>query len=78
MKKILNIATFGLAGALLKPFGKDKKKEEPAATPTPERVMPLADDEAIRRAKSASIIRQTGRSGRASTILTSPGSTLGG
>ena len=75
MKKILNVATFGLAGKIL---GGGGKKKEAAPAPTPERVMPLADDEAIQRARKDSIIRQMGRSGRASTILTSPGSTMGG
>lgn len=75
-KKVLNVATFGLAGALLKPFGKDKKK--PVAPEPGPRVMPLADDEAIRRARTSSLLRQSNRSGRASTILTNPGSTLGG
>jgi len=74
-KKILNIATFGLAGALLKPFGKDKKKT-PAPAPSPI-VMPLPDDEAVRRAKRASIIKQRGRSGRSSTMLTNDSGKLG-
>lgn len=73
-KKILNVATFGLAGALL---GKKKKPAE-AAAPT-ERVMPLPDDEEVKRARKLSMLRQRGRSGRSSTILTgSSGSTLGG
>ena len=76
-KKLLNVATFGLAGALLKPFGDGKKKE---AAPAPaERVMPLPDDEAVQRARKASMLRQRGRSGRSSTILTGgSGTTLGG
>lgn len=72
-KKILNLATFGLAGQLIG----GKKKAAPA--PTPEQrpaVMPLADDEAVRRAKRKSIIQQRARRGRESTILT--GDTLGG
>jgi hypothetical protein len=79
-KKILkgaaNLATFGLAGSVIKSmFGKKK----PAATPAPEQkptVMPLADDEAVRQAKRKSIIQQRSRRGRESTILT--GDTLGG
>lgn len=75
-KKILNVATFGLAGALLKPFGKDKKKPAtPVAEPGP-RVMPIADDAQVMRARRQSIIQQRGRRGRASTMLT--GDTLGG
>lgn len=73
-RKILNVATFGLAGAL---FGGGKKKEpapEPqVAAPT---VMPEPDDERIRQARRRSIIRQRGRRGRESTILT--GDRLGG
>lgn len=78
-RKILN-ATFGLGGLLGKPFGSGKKKKEaPAAAEPAPRVMPLADDEAVKRARKNSIIQQIGRSGRASTILTSPsGTTLGG
>jgi hypothetical protein len=75
MRKILNAGTFGLAGKIL--GGGGKKKAAPAATP-PERVMPLPDDEAVARARKASMFRQANRSGRASTILTSPGSTMGG
>ncbi len=77
-KKLLNVATFGLAGALLKPFGGKKKDKAVAAAPE-ERVMPLPDDEAIKRARMATIARSRGRSGRSSTILTGgAGSTLGG
>lgn len=77
-KKILNVATFGLAGALLKPFGKDKKKEAaPAPTPGPV-VMPLADDEAVKLARKRSIAAQMKRGGRQSTMLTSSSETLGG
>lgn len=76
-KKILNVATFGLLGALTKPFGTDKPKvAEPVAGP---KVMPLADDEAIKRAKKASILKQMARGGRTSTMLSSDdsGSMLG-
>lgn len=72
-KKILNIATFGIAGALL---GGKKKKAAPAPEPGPV-VMPLADDEAIMRAKKRSIASQLKRGGRSSTILSSSGETLG-
>lgn len=76
MAKKLLIATFGVAGALL---GGKKKAAAPAAT-TPERVMPLADSEQVARARKDSILRQQGRTGRSSTILTggSPASTFGG
>lgn len=74
-EKILNIATFGLAGAL---FGGGKKKE-PAPTPAPEpQTMPVADDEAIRTARRRSIASQMKRSGRSSTMLSSDSDTLGG
>lgn len=73
-KKILNIAAFGLAGAIL---GGKKKKPEPTPTPEPEpNVMPLPDDEKIMQARRKSIASQRRRSGRSSTILT--GETLGG
>lgn len=74
-KKILNVATFGLAGALLKPFGKDKKKAAPAPEPAPQ-VMPLADD--ARLARKRAIIAQQKRSGRSSTILSDGSDKLGG
>jgi hypothetical protein len=57
------------------------KKKKPAAAATPaERVMPIADDEAVKRAQRLSILQGRGRTGRSSTILTgaSSGSTLGG
>lgn len=55
------------------------KKKAPA--PAPEagpKVMPLADDEAIRRARKNALVRQLGRSGRSSTILSGDSETLGG
>lgn len=67
-KKILNIATLGLLGG-------SKKKAEPA--PVGPKVMPLADDEAIKRARKASIIQQMGRGGRSSTILSDDSDSLG-
>jgi hypothetical protein len=74
-KKILNIATFGLAGALF--GGKDKKKAAPAPEPAP-RVMPLADDDAVMRARRRSIAEQQRRAGRSSTMLTAESDSLGG
>ena len=53
-----------------------KAPKAPKMDPPP--VMPVADDEAIRRAKKQSIIRQMSRGGRESTILTSDSETLGG
>ncbi len=51
----------------------------PAAPPPGPIVMPLADNEAIARAKRKAIAGQVQRGGRTSTILTSePGSKLGG
>lgn len=71
-RKILNAATFGLAGAIL---GGGKKKT-PTPTPAPV-VMPLADDEAVRRARRKSIAGRR-RSGRSSTMLSAGSDTLGG
>lgn len=76
-KKILNAATFGIGGGLIKSVFGGKKKAPAAVAPEQKpAVMPLADDEAVRRAKLRSVIRQRGRSGRASTDLTG-GYTLG-
>ena len=74
-KKILNVATFGLAGALLKPFGKKKKE---AATPVAEPTMPIADDQAILMARNRAVAQQIQRGGRSSTILTDNSDSLGG
>lgn len=76
-KKLLNVATFGLAGALLKPFGKDKKKEAPAPEAAPQ-VMPLADDDSVLRARKRSLAAQMKRGGRSSTMLSSDSDKLGG
>jgi hypothetical protein len=76
-KKILNVATLGLiGGSVLKPFGGSKKKAPAPAPETP--VMPMADDEAVRRARRAALARQMSRGGRSSTILSSGSETLGG
>lgn len=76
----LGFFTGGPAGALaggtaglLDSFG--KKKSSAAATGPI--VMPLADDEAVARAKRLSIAQQLARGGRSSTIL-SDQQTLGG
>lgn len=75
-KRILSIATGGLlAGSIA--GGSKKKETAPAPAPTTERVMPLPDDEAVRRARKASILKQRGRSGRSSTILSDSGDKLG-
>ena len=74
-KKILNVATFGLAGSLLKPFS--KKKKTPVA-PVAEPTMPIADDEAILRARKRAVAQQIQRGGRSSTILTDNSDSLGG
>lgn len=63
-------------GSLLGIGGK-KKAPAPAPVETPN-VMPIADDEAVRRARKQSIIRQMGRSGRSSTMLSADSDTLGG
>lgn len=72
MRKILNVATFGVAGLLL---GK-KKKDAPVEAPAAPTAMPTADDETVRLARKRSIVQSMGRRGRASTDLT--GGTLGG
>ena len=72
---------FPLGGlALASKINGGGKKKKTAAAPEPtERVMPLPDDEAVKRARMASILQQRGRSGRSSTILTGgSGTTLGG
>lgn len=49
----------------------------PAPEPAKPAVMPTVDDDAVRKAKAASVIKQRSRQGRQSTILTSDGDTLG-
>jgi hypothetical protein len=65
-------------GSILGIFDKKTPAPTPAPAATP-RVMPIADDEAVRAAKRRSIASQRQRGGRSSTILTG-GSTekLGG
>ncbi len=41
-------------------------------------VMPMADDEAVKRAQRASMMQQVGRGGRSSTMLSGESETLGG
>ena len=82
-KKILR--TVGLVGGLVGSAigntvggligGKKKKAAEPQKGPV---VMPMADDEAVRRAKRRSLIEQTSRGGRQGTMLSSDSDTLGG
>lgn len=73
-KKILNIATFGLAGALLGGGGDKKAAEPEPAKP----VMPIADDQAVQAAKKRSLMMQLQRGGRESTMLSTDSDTLGG
>jgi hypothetical protein len=63
-----------ILSAPLKLLGIGKKKAGVEVAPP---VMPVADDEAIRRAKRRSIAKQLGRGGRSSTLLTDSDS-LGG
>lgn len=74
LKGVGSIFPMGGIGLVSKLIGGKKK---PKAAPAEEKatVMPLADDEAVRRAKRRSIIQQRARRGRDSTILT--GDTLG-
>ena len=76
--KVGKFALGGLIGSQL--FGGKKKPAVAAATTPAERVMPIADDEAVKRAQRLSILQGRGRTGRSSTILTggTTGSTLGG
>lgn len=68
---------FGLSGlAAATILGKKDKPVTPAPAPAP--TMPIADDEAVRRAKRRSIAMQLARGGRSSTILTGDGDKLGG
>lgn len=69
--------TAGLAGAGLASSLLKKKSGSPQAAPAP--VMPIADDEAVKRARRRSVASQMQRGGRTSTMLTdSDNSTLGG
>ena len=63
-RKVINISTLGLVGGK-----KKKKKKEPAVAPA-KRVMPIADEEAIRAAQRKRVARQLARSGRAATTRT--------
>lgn len=71
---ISSVFPMGAIGIAKSIFG--KKKAAPAPVADAPTVMPLPDDAAIKAAKKRSIIRQMGRSGRDSTILT--GDKLGG
>lgn len=71
---IFPLGAFGLAKGLI---GKKKKKAAPAVE-APAPVMPMADDEAVKRARKRSIAAQMGRRGRDSTILTDSSDRLGG
>lgn len=73
--KVANLATGGILGAAVRAVGGKKK---PKAAPTPEPVMPIADDEDVRRARRRSITKQLQRGGRESTILSDSSTRLGG
>jgi hypothetical protein len=74
VKGIAKIGGFGLLGKALTSGG---SKKAPAPEPeTP--VMPLADDEAVKRAKRQAIAKRMSAGGRSSTILSQGDSTLGG
>lgn len=72
--KALGVASFGLLGSKL--LGGKKKSAAAKADDGP-KVMPLADDEAVMRARRLSIQKQMGRGGRTSTMLTEDSDTLG-
>jgi hypothetical protein len=68
---------FGALGSL---FRKKSTPSAPAPSEPGPRVMPLADDEAVRQARRKSLLKQMARGGRSSTMLTGEpaGTTLGG
>lgn len=67
-KKILG-ALISPVGTLLGLASKKKDTAAPVAAPGPT-VMPLADDAAVKAARKRSLIGQSQRGGRSSTILT--------
>jgi len=72
-------AAIGAAGAIGSTLiANSGSKQQVAPVAAPEQVMPLPDDQEIRRAKKNSIVRQMSRGGRSSTILTQDSGTLGG
>ncbi len=73
-RRILDVATFGLAGLVL--GDKKKKTETTAPAPAAPAVMPAADDEKVRMARRRAIVQRMSAKGRASTDLT--GDKLGG
>ena len=75
-KSLLQTATFGILGNAI--LGNGKKAAAPAPAATTARVMPIADDAAVMRARKRSITAQMQRGGRGSTILTGSTETLGG
>lgn len=75
IKGVVKTLTFGTIGGALLRGG--KKKTAPAPAPEPP-VMPLADDEAVQRARRNAIARRMSAGGRSSTILTGSGDSLGG
>lgn len=64
----------GTVGTVL---GLGGKKKAAAPTPGPQ-IMPLADDEAVKRARRRSVADQMQRGGRTSTMLSGESDTLGG
>lgn len=75
-KQILG-AVLSPVGALLGLGGGKKTAATPPIAPGP-KIMPLADSEAVQRARRKSIAGQLGRGGRSSTILSDQSETLGG
>ena len=75
-KGVAKIAGGTLLGATVSKVIGGKKKAPAQADPR-QTVMPMPDDEEVRRARRRSTARQMGRGGRLSTILTEGSETLG-
>lgn len=67
----LALGTVGMALGI----GGKKKEKAPEKGPV---VMPISDDEEVRRARKRSIIEQMSRGGRQSTMLSADSDSLGG
>lgn len=76
--KIAKVATMGIVGNTIFDAIKGGKKKKAAPAEAGPKVMPLADDEAVKRARKISMLQQIGRGGRTSTMLSDDTDTLGG
>ena len=71
------IAGAGIGGSIGNAVGKGPKSAV-APTQAGAPVMPIADDQAVMRARKVSMLKQRSRGGRSSTILSQGSETLGG